>query len=190
MKSRKVMLIGCLSAISVFALALSSIALAKYIEYKKTDQSAYGLGGERMVSLFFNANIWKEGKDSEGNIVDANYYIYVWNTASPETTRATLIPSAHVTPTVGGTAMDLYVFEFDSTTLNSFIFLRWDPEIVPSTDLEHGSGHGNWNQTTDQAFDANYNYYCIDAWGDGNPATADPTRNKIIKNGSTLSWAY
>ena len=188
-KKRKVLLVSCISFLSALTLALSGVTLAKFIETRKTDQSAFGLGGERKVSIFFNPNIWKQGKDAEGNIVDANYYMYVWHSDDAEGTRATLIPSAHVTPTISGVAMDLYVFEFDTTTLNHFLFLRWDPQIVPSTDLVSGEGHGKWNQTKDQTYDSNYNYYCIDSWGSGDPAEAEPTKNKIVKDGSTLHWA-
>ena len=192
-KKKKIMLVGGISYLSVLTLAVSSVTVAKFVARAKTNQSAYGLGGERMVSLFFNANIWKQGKDSSGNVVDANYYIYVWHSEYAESTRTTLIPSAHVTPTISGTAMDLYVFEFDSTKLDSFLFLRWNPEVVPSADL---TSEGKWNQTEDQTYtydethSAYYNYYCIDDWGTGDPATAAPTKNIIIKNGSTLSWAY
>lgn len=188
-KGRKALLIGCISAMSILTLAISGYTLAKYAEIQKTGQSAFGLGGERMISIFFNANVWKEGKDSAGEIVEANYYMYVWHSSDAENTRKTIIPSAHVTPTIGGTSMDLYVFEFDTNVLNHFLFLRWNPAIAPSPDLETGEGHGKWNQTQDQTYDPDTNYYCIDSWGTGDPAEATPTTNKIIKNGNTLSWA-
>ena len=185
------LLLGCLSLIGVLATAFSSVTLAKYIRSEKTTQSAYGLGGEKQVSIFFNANIWKQGKDSSGNIVEAVYYLYVWNTSSVEDTKETIVPSAHVTPTISGVKMDLYVFEFDASKLNRMIFLRWNPEIAPSTDLTHGDDKGNWNQTTDQTYSPSTNYYCIDEWGTGNPAVATPTTNRIVKNPSTgaLTWA-
>ena len=189
MKRKKALLITCLSLLGVLATTFSSVTLAKFIELRKTQQSAYGLGGERQVSIFFNPNIWKQGKDSEGNIVDANYYMYVWHSSDAEGTRTTLLPSAHVTPTISGTKMDLYVFEYDSTTLDHFLFLRWDPSIAPSADLESGPGHGKWNQTKDETYSSAFNYYCIDSWGTGDPAEATPSRNRIVKHDNVLSWA-
>ena len=186
------LLLGCLTAAAVLATTFASITYAKYVDSKKTKQSVFGLGGERETSIFFNANIWKQGKDSSGNIVDAVFYLYVWHTSNAAGTRTVIAPSAHVNPTIGSTVMDLYVFEYDPNTYNRMIFLRWNPEIEPSADLTYGDGHGKWNQTSDVTYSSTVNYYCIDAWGTGTPAQATPTTNYIYKNPSTgnLSWGY
>lgn len=188
-KARKITIVSVLSLLTAVALSFSPVSLAKYIVGQKTTQSAYGLGGERQVSIFFNANIWKQGKDSSGNIVDASYYLYVWhNDGSTDTQKEVLTPAAHITPTVSGTVMDLYVYEFDATKQNRMLFLRWNPEVAPSIDLT--TPNGKWNQTVDITYSSTYNYYCIDAWGTGTPATATPTHNRIDKNPSTneLTW--
>ena len=165
---RRTAIIGSMLTITSLAVAFSSISLAKYIDGKKTDQSAYGLGGERKTSIFFNANIWKQGKDSSGNIVDASYYLYVWYyDGASDSNQQTLAPTAHITPTISSTVMDLYVFEFDTTTLNRMIFLRWDPAVAPSTNITYGSGR--WNKTVDLTYSSTYNYYCIDSWGSVSP---------------------
>lgn len=193
MKKRRIALLSSIIALSTLAISFSSFSLAKYVEGKKTDQSGFGLGGERKVSIFFNANIWKQGKDSSGNIVDASFYLYAWHhndSTGVDTLAQTLIPSAHVTPTISGTIMDLFVYEYDTTTLNRFIFLRWDPTVTPSTDIDYGDGR--WNKTVDLTYSSTYNYYCIDAWGpeefSGGPSIATPNKNKINKEGNSLVW--
>ena len=185
---RKIALLSSLTLFTTIAVSFSSITLAKYLETKKTDQSAWGLGGERMTSIFLNANIWKQGKDSSGNIVDASYYLYVWNTSDADGTKKIIAPSAHVTPTIGDVVMDLYVFEYDTTTLNRMIFLRWDPAIAPSTDLIQGAGHGNWNQTCDISYNSEINYYCIKGWNGATSGKSEYEYNRIDKAGNTLSW--
>lgn len=188
---RRLTLMSCLSMIlCVLGLVFSSITFAKYVVSKETLQTAHGLGGERQVSIFFNANVWTQGKDSSGNIVDANYYMYVWKTSSNPKKETILLPAAHVTPTISGVNMDLYVFEFDKNVYDSFLFLRWNPEEAPAVDKIVDYNHGKWNQTSDESYSSSYNYYCIDSWGTGTPSQATPTKNKIVKaaNGS-LSWA-
>ncbi len=191
--TKRITLFGSLALFAAIAISFSAVTFAKYVEGKKTEQSAFGLGGEREVSIFFNANIWKQGKDSSGNIVDASYYLYVWyhnDGTGADSKQDILAPSAHITPTISGVVMDLYVYEFDTTTLNRMIFIRWNPEIAPSTDISHGDGKGNWNQTDNITYSSTYNYYCIDSWGSGSPAQATPNKNRIDKNPSTgaLTW--
>ena len=191
-----VLLTACLSVAGLVLATFSTVTLAKYITTKKTQQAAWGLGGERMTSIFFNANVWTQGKDSSGKIVDAAFYMYVWNATIGSSSAETLIPSAHINPVINNVAMDLYVFEFDTTKKDHFLFLRWNPEVPVSTDIAHGEGKGNWNQTDDLEYDEDYNYYCIDSWGTSasaeEPAQATPNTNKIVKNLSTgiLTWAY
>ena len=187
--------------LSTITLSFSFISLAKYVEGKEVNQPAYGLGGERKKSIFFNANVWKQGKDSSGNIVDAAFYFYAWyhnpdtaNENNDNSRQCILAPAAHVTPTVhivsgdSGTVMDLYVFEFDTTLLNRFLFVRWNPEREMTTSLD--SEHGMWNQTNDITYNSSLNYYCIDSWGSGTPAKATANSNEIVKNNSTdeLTW--
>ena len=181
-------ILTCVSTVVFMMVALASVTAAKFTETKKTTQSAFGLGGEKEVSIYFNANVWKQGKDSSGNIVDAAYYLYVWyNNGATDSKQATLIPSVHVTPTIGEVVMDLYVFEFDKYNLNRMIFLRWDPSKAPSTVLD--SAHGLWNKTVDLIYSDSINYYCIDDWGIGDPKVATPNNNRIVKDNSGLHWA-
>lgn len=187
---KKLTIISSIAILSSIAISFSAITVAKYVEGKDVAQSAFGLGGEREISIFFNANKWKEGLDSSGNIVDAAFYLYVWNhndSTEEDSLQEVLIPSAHVTPTISNVVMDLYVYEFDATKLNRMIFLRWNPNNEPSTTLS--AENGMWNQTTDITYSSLYNYYCIDDWGTGDPAVATPKSNKILYSENNLVWA-
>ncbi len=167
-KSSKLMILAFSALGMTAALTLgtfSSLTASKYVESKKTAQSAFGLGGEREVSIFLNANIWKQGKDSSGNIVDATFYMYAWyNNGSGDSNQTLLAASAHVTPTIptnAGTKMDLYVFEYDTTKWNRMAFFRWNPDVAPTlSNLETGI----WNQTNNIAYNSERNYYCIKTW--------------------------
>ena len=190
-KKVKILLVALASTVAIGAVSLSTVTYASYVFGKKTKQNAYGLGGERQKSIFFNPNVWTKGTDSSGNVVDAIYYLYVWKrVGNVDSDPAVLSPSVHVTPTIptgSGVQMDLFVYEFDTTSYNMMLFLRWDPSKEKS--LELTAENGLWNQTIDIADNANINYYCIDSWGTGNPAQATPTTNEILKaSNGNLSW--
>ena len=188
--------IGTVTAVG--ALALSSITLAKYVFGRKTKQNAFGLGGERQTSIFFNPNVWTQGTgvnaSSETVVVEAHFYMYVWhkNSSSSTDVKSVLSPTANVTPTVEGVHMNLYVFEFDFTTVDQFLFIRWDAKKAgPLSDGSNAftAGDGFWNQTDDLKYNPAINYYCIDEWGSGSPAKATPATNNIVVGTSELFWS-
>ena len=191
-KVKKAMLIASIPLVAA-AFSFSAITVAKYVEGRSVGQEVSRNQMEN-ISIFLNANIWNEGKDSGGNIVDAVYYMWLITGVS---SGQLITPTRHVTPTVSSTVMDLYVFEYKYTwghrgedPAYGFLFIRGNPE----EDIDSYTTWPTaavWNQTHDIPYNSARNYYCIVGWenpDNGEDHDSPYTYNSILKTGSTLYW--
>ncbi len=195
-KKKKAFTIAAISTLLAASLSVSAVSIAKYVESRGIGQTVTRSGMEN-TSLFLNANIWTSGVDSSGNPVTPVYYMWV---ITGESTGYLVSPSKHVTPTVSGTVMDLYVFEYTYDWVKDrrgVIFIRANPVVAITSYTTYPSG-AQWNQTSNIVYSsflghANvYNYFCITGWknsGDGYE-NSGYSCNRIIKNSSTgvLTW--
>ena len=101
---------------------------------------------------------------------------------------------AHMTPTIGGNATNLYVFRFDSTKYTNYNFVRFNPNgsTVPGWGWDNGS---TWNATASIPFNSyTYNYYKINGseTPDGDRyghTTSDANWGTITYDYSTTTWS-
>ena len=180
---RKLGIVGVSLVLAATTVSLVTFSWAKYIESKSVGQEVSRNGIEN-TSLFFNANIWNQGKDSSGNIVDAVYYLWIADA------NVLITPTRHVTPTVNDTVMDLFVFEHKyawKEDARDLVFIRANPS-VSITSFSTWPTEAVWNQTCNIPYNAQRNYYCIKGWSGATDGKSEYEYNRIDKAGSTLSW--
>lgn len=172
-KKNKFKLLSILSLGLVAGTALAfSYTYSSYVIMDKIDQQV-GYQGKLDKTIYFNANIW----DKDG----AEFYIYCYNANS----NVWVNSYKFITPTinVGGNdiAFSLFLFHFDDSTYTGFNFVRINPNGQNAPSWEAA-----WNQTGNitSSYYNNYNYYCIDSWGDNNYIPS--TNNLVVSNGELV----
>ena len=177
-----------------FGVSLSSaigVSLANYQAVSKVTQLTGYQGKLNQASIFFNANIWE--------VDNALFYLY------NNTTGKWIAPTRTITPTIGGTNFNLYVYVLqDPAKTSSIVFARINPNgrSIPvdgentAWDFASGDGKTVWNQTDNFTYSASYNYYCIPSGGwtsgtythNSGEANSSCNKNNLTLSGSTLSF--
>ena len=164
-----------------------SFSIAKYMQRKEVEQQTGYQGPITIYSIFLDIQGSTWVNDS------AVFYMYCYDSAHTDV-NTWVSSEAHITPTVGGNATNMYVFRFDSTKYTNYNLVRFNPngETLPGWGWDNNS---TWNSTQSIPFNSyTYNYYKINGTttpnGDGyGHTTSNANWGKITYNYSTSAWS-